>query len=250
MSSLRSEAYVLVRHPLTESSWIVSLFTREEGRVRAVAKGAKRTKSPFRGALEPLSRVRVEVSLREGRDLGTVISADLEEGAMDLYGRWPQAAVLMAVMEVLERGLPEHSREEDTFRLVGAVLEGLRAGASCPCSWAYFAVWFLRLHGILPRPDRCVTCGGPPRPLRFDAGAAGWVCPKCQVGRPGRGVDLDRGGEAALGALLASPLRELAGEAIAPESLRNLLDMVYLALVTYLGRPLESGAGLENNLWR
>jgi recombinational DNA repair protein (RecF pathway) len=208
---LDSDAYVLVRHPLTESSWIVSLFTREAGLVRAVAKAARRVKSPFRGALEPLSLVRVQLRQREGRDLATVVSASLIESALDLHGHWPQAAVLMAVGETLERGLPEHSTEEETYRLVGAVLAGLRAGAAPRCAWVYFMAWFLRLHGVPCAPE-------------------------------GRG--LPRAAAAALQSIYRLPLRDLAPEPPAPDALEGLKSVVYLALSAYLGRSLACEGAL------
>lgn len=149
---IESEAYVLVRHPLTESSWIVGLLTRETGHVRAVAKAARKVKSPFRGALEPMSLVWVQVRHKEGHELGQVTGATLMEGALDLHARWPEAGLLMAAAEVLERGLPEHSREEESFRLLGTLLTGLRSGVSPLCAWAYFLTWFLRLHGVMPNP--------------------------------------------------------------------------------------------------
>jgi DNA repair protein RecO (recombination protein O) len=237
---LASEAYVLVRYPLTESSWLVSFFTRDEGKVRAVAKGARRTRSPFRGALEPMSRVRVEISQREGRELGALNSADLLEGAMDLYGRWPHASVLLGMSEVLERALAEHNREEETYRLVGATVEGLRTGMAPEGAWTYFLAWFLRLHGVLPKPDACVSCGGEPRPLHFDAGAGGWLCRRCRAARPEQGAVVSDRAASLLASFFGGSPRDLAGSDISLEALKNLENMVYLALVAYLGRPLAT----------
>lgn len=241
MTSLRSEAFVLWRTPLTESSWIVSLLTREEGKVRVVAKGARRTRSPFRGGLEPLNRVRLEVSLREGRDLGTLISADLEESAFDLFGVWPSAKILLATVEVLDRGLADHSAEEETFRLVGSLLRGLRAGAPPDLAWVYFAAWFLRLHGVLGRPSHCAACGENRSVDHFDVGAGGWLCKACKGKRPEQGIEVPDRARALLERVFSAALTDLAGEPVLPDALKTLKSMVYLALVAYLGRPLASG---------
>ncbi len=241
MTSLRSEAYVLSRSPLTESSWIVCLLTRREGKVRVVAKGARRTKSPFRGALEPLNRVQADISLREGRDLGLLTSADLEESALDLFGRWPEAGILLAVVEVLDRGLAEHSAEEETYRLVGAVLDAMRAGGSPALAWAYFASWFLRLHGVLGRPGRCAHCGAAKKTGHFDAGAGGWICGECTRTLPEQGIDVPSAAREMLGDIFRSSLPGLAARSPSPEALKGLKAVVYLALVAYLGRPLASG---------
>jgi DNA repair protein RecO (recombination protein O) len=244
MTSLRSEAFVLSRFPLTESSWVVCLLTRQEGKVRAVAKGARRTKSAFRGALEPLNRVRVEVTLREGRELGNLVAADLEESALDLFGAWPAAGVLMAVVEVLERGLADHAVEEDTFRLVDTVLKGLRAGARPDLAWVYFAAWFLRLHGVLGRPDRCTRCGESRPVAHFDAGAGGWVCRTCLSGRPEQGVEISPAALEALDGIFRTALPDLASKPLEARASKTLKSMVYLALVAYLGRPLASEDGV------
>ena len=245
MPHIRTQAYILSRTPLTESSWIVCLLTRQEGKLRAVAKGARRTKSPFRGAMEPMNLVEVEVSLREGRELCSLLSADLEEGAMDLFGTWPAAGTLLAVAEVLERGLAEHSAEEETFRLVGAVLKGLREGAAADLAWVYFAAWFLRLHGMLGRPDRCGVCGESKPVAHFDAGAGGWVCAGCMRGRPEQGVSVSEKSRAALEQIFRAPLAGLVAPTVSSDALKDLKTMVYLALVGYLGKPLSCGAALQ-----
>lgn len=145
---LASEALVLSRWPFRESSLVVGLFLRGEGYLRAVARGARRPRSPFRGALEPFARVEAEVLLKEGAELGTLARCDLLEGSVDLFSSWPRAQVLEGIREVLERGLPPLSREEETFRLVRALGAALREGMEPAAAWVYFLAWFLRLHGV------------------------------------------------------------------------------------------------------
>lgn len=145
---LASEGVVLSRWPFRESSLVVGLFLRREGYLRAVARGARRPRSPFRGALEPFARVEAEVLLKEGAELGTLVRCDLVEGSVDLFSVWPRAQVLEGIRDVLERGLPPLSREEETFRLVRALLTALRGGMDPRLAWVYFLAWFLRLHGV------------------------------------------------------------------------------------------------------
>ncbi len=145
---LASEGVVLSRWPFRESSLVVGLFLRREGYLRAVARGARRPRSPFRGSLEPFALVEAEVLLKEGADLGTLARCELLDGSVDLFSSWPRAQVLEGIREVLERGLPPLSREEETFRLVRALRQALREGMDPAAGWVYFLAWFLRLHGV------------------------------------------------------------------------------------------------------
>ena len=155
MSRWRSEAHVLGRIPYSETSWIVTLFTRSEGCVRAVAKGGRRPRSAFAGALEPFSLVEVQLSGKEGASLWSLTGADLREGSLELFADWRRAGVLYAALELLERGLPEGSREEETYRLAGHLREGLASGVDPVLAWPYFLLWFATLHGFFPPPRAC-----------------------------------------------------------------------------------------------
>jgi DNA repair protein RecO (recombination protein O) len=250
MPLARYTAFVLVRHPLTESSWIVSLFTREAGKVRAVAKGGRQMKSPFRGALETFNRVRVEVSAKEGQDLGNVRVVDLEEGALDLFADWGRSAVLFGALEVLERGLADHSAEEETWRLTASLLEGLRAGVPAPLAWPWFLFWFLRLHGVLVLPRACGSCAAPlgeePAAAGFYASSlGGWICPACAGRTHGEKAALSPGAGDLLTRFHASPLRAFAGADEPAPALKSLADVVYLATVGFLGRPLKAAGSIR-----
>lgn len=250
MPLTRHDAYVLNRHPLTESSWIVSLFTREAGKVHAVAKGGRQMKSPFRGVLEPFNRVAVEVFAKEGHELGSLRLADLREGALDLFSDWGRAAVLFGASEVLERGLAEQSAEEETFRLVGSFLEGLRAGVPPSLAWPWFLFWFLRLHGVLGLPRNCSICSSPlggdiARAACLASAPEGWLCASCSAQKPGERAALPHGAMELLVRFQASPLRAFAGIPPSPPALKSLCDVVYLAAVGFLGRPLKAAGSIR-----
>lgn len=210
---LSGEAFVLVRHPLTESSWIVSLFMREHGLVRAVARGARKAKSGGRGTLEPMTRIQAEVSLREGKDLGQVRRAELLSGAMDLFEDWPRAEVLLGICEILERGLPAQSPEEETFRLVSVLQGSLREGLDPALGWLYFILWFSRLHGHLARPKAS------PEP--------------------------DGEEDLLLSACLRSPPGELKELSFSRSSAVRLARRLEKGITDYLGAPLRSAPSLQ-----
>jgi DNA repair protein RecO (recombination protein O) len=246
MTILRSEAFVLGRTPFKESSLIVGIFTRSDGVIRAVARGSRRPKSPFSGVLEPFNRVEAELSAKEGRDLWTLRSADLLEGSLDLYGEWNSAAVLYGALEVVDRGLPEQDPDERTFRLIQTLLDGLRTGAAPEVAWVYFLLWFLRIHGMMSTPDRCGACGGDPGKgeLRFAPSAGGWVCGGCVEEGIGT-ASLCPEGRSLMAAFRGSALPGLKGIPTGQRALRDLKNVVYLAVTAFLGRPLSGAAALE-----
>jgi len=249
MPVLRSEAFVLGRTPYSETSWIATLFTREEGILRVVARGGRRPRSAFSGSLEPLTRVHAEASGKEDKDLWTLRKCDAVQGAMGLFEDWRRSGVLFGVIEVLERGLPERHPEEKTYRLTGTILQGLEAGVDPAAAWVYFLVWFLRLHGLFPRPDRCAACDartpGPDGRLHFSREREGWVCERCAAAPGAHARTLPPDATEILGGIFSNPLPALVGKAYDRPALKMLADGVYLAVTDFLGAPLRTEGARE-----
>lgn len=154
----QSEAIVLRSYPLRESDLLVAFFTRAEGKVRGVARAAKKSKRRFGGALEPLTYVRVWYEDRERQELARVDSCEVLESPLADRVDYPRAVALGYVAEVLEQLLPEREANDAMFRLALSVLGQLRAGAI----WmplTYFDLWVVRLTGLLPELGICIACG-------------------------------------------------------------------------------------------
>jgi DNA repair protein RecO (recombination protein O) len=160
MSLKESEAIVLRSYPLREADLLVSFFTRNEGKVRGVARSAKKSKRRFGGALEPLTRVRVYYDDREGRELARIDSCDVLDSPLTSKVDYPRAVALGHVAELLDELLPEREANDTVFRLAVSVLGNLPAGAI----WmpvTYFELWIARLTGFLPELGECIVCGQP-----------------------------------------------------------------------------------------
>src|SRR3954471_14646976 len=124
MTLYRDEGVVLRTQKLGESDRIITLLTRRNGRVRAVAKGVRRTMSRFGARLEPFGHV--DVQLAEGRTLHTVNQVE----GIDLFGKrlvddYPRYTAASAVAETAERLSPEE--HEPSLRLFQLTLGALRA---------------------------------------------------------------------------------------------------------------------------
>lgn len=177
-----TEAIVLRTYRLAEADKIVSLFTRQAGRLRAVATGAQRTKSRYGGTLEPLSYIRLWLFERENRDLLRVNSAELLESFFDMQKDYRRQVAAQYMAEVCERLLPERELNERAFRLLLVTLRGLKHSGEVDRPLAYFNYWVLRLGGFLPDLDRCAACGRAlgEEPGFYGPGCEGLLCRTCR----------------------------------------------------------------------
>ena len=181
-----TEAIVLRTYRLGEADKIVSLFTRQMGRLRAVASGAQRTKTRYGGTLESLSYIRLWVFERENRDLLRVNATELLESFFDMQKDYRMQVAAQYLVEATERMLPEREVNERAFRLLVTVARAMKQLGEIDRPLVYFNYWLLLLAGFLPALDRCAHCG---RELGdefgyYGRGSEGLVCARCRSGAP------------------------------------------------------------------
>ncbi len=147
-----SEAIILRTYPLREADLIVSFFTRDQGKLRGVAKRARRLKSSFGAGLERLSHVQMYYLQREERELVRLDSCELIHSQFGLAGHYAADVALDYMAEVSEQLLPPAEPNERFFRLLLAVLEHMRntRGEALWQAVTYFSLWAVRLSGFLP----------------------------------------------------------------------------------------------------
>jgi len=158
MALKESEAIILRTYPLREADLLVTLFTRLEGKVRGVARSAKKSKRRFGGALEPLTYVRAYYEDRERQELARLDSCEVLESPLASEVSYPRAIALGHVAELLDELLPDREPNDDVFRLALSVLAGLR-GSDVWLPVTYFELWMTRLMGYLPELTECNVCG-------------------------------------------------------------------------------------------
>jgi len=176
-----TEAVVLRTHRLGEADKIVSVFTRQLGRLRAVAAGAQRPKSRYGGTLEPLSHIRMWLFERENRDLLRINSVELVESFFDMQKDYRVQVAAQYIAEVSERFLPEREANDRVFRLLVAVLRALKQSREVNRPLVYFDYWLLRLGGFLPEFTRCAACRNELGAQAFyGPGVEGLLCAACR----------------------------------------------------------------------
>jgi len=145
-----SESFILQTYPFREADLVVSFFTRDQGKLRGVARRARRPKSSFGSGLERLSHATVSYYQKENRELVSLNSCDLMQSQFALASNYEASVALDYLAEVTEQLLPPSETNERHFRLLIAVLEWLRSGGSVWTGATYFALWSVRLAGLLP----------------------------------------------------------------------------------------------------
>lgn len=158
MALKESEAIVLRVYPLRESDLLVTLFTRMEGKVKGVARAAKKSKRRFGGALEPLTYVRAFYDDRERQELARLDSCEVIESPMAAEVTYLRAVALAHVAELLDQLMPDREASDAVFRLSLAVIGELR-GFAVWMPLTYFELWMTRLMGFLPELTKCIACG-------------------------------------------------------------------------------------------
>jgi DNA repair protein RecO (recombination protein O) len=177
MALKETEAIVLRTYPLRESDLLVTLFTRLEGKVKGVARAAKKSKRRFGGALEPMTYVRAVYDERERQELVRLDSCEVIESPMSGEVTFARATALAHVAELLDQLMPDREASDAVFRLTLAVLAELR-GSALWMPVTYFELWMTRLMGFLPEFAECAVCGRPLNETRayWHALADGLVC--------------------------------------------------------------------------
>lgn len=181
MALYRDEAIVLRAYKLAEADRIVVLFTRGRGKIRAVAKGVRRTRSKFGSRLEPGSIVQLQ--LYEGRNLDIVTQAERVvaftnlRSNLDSYGR---AALLL---EIIDSGVAEAESNPALYKLLAGALQELERAGN-PLVVPTFVAKFLVLEGVQPLVDVCVRCGSRENLASIQIHEGGVLCGNCPGGEP------------------------------------------------------------------
>jgi DNA repair protein RecO (recombination protein O) len=154
VATRQTEAIILRTYPLKEADKIVSFFSRDMGKARGVARGARRPKSSYGASLETMSHVRLQYFERENAELLSIDSCELIQSHFESQQDYDRGVALAYFAEVTDQLLPDREPQDAFFRLLLVVLEDIRLGReSGRAIWpaiTYFDLWVVRLGGYLP----------------------------------------------------------------------------------------------------
>jgi DNA repair protein RecO (recombination protein O) len=238
MPTEKATALVLRTVDFSESSLVVTLFTREFGKVGALAKGARRLKNPFESALDVLTLCRIVFLHKSSDALDLVTEAKLlrrfRPAGRNLAGLYAG----YYVAELLGEMTDENDPHPELFDLADETLAGLAAAEAVPRWIVRFELGALRFLGHMPTLGRCAECGTPVEMagrVSFGPLQGGVLCPSCRVGQT-QVVSVNAGALRTMG-----QLADLGGQAwrrleIDPRMLGELRGVLNHYLAHLLGR--------------
>jgi DNA repair protein RecO (recombination protein O) len=238
---------VLRTTPLRESDLLVVLYTDRHGRVSAVARGARRSRRRFAGALSLLVLARYQLGRRPRGELWGLDSAEVVREWTQLSSDVVAVAHASYVAELVDALLPAESPEPEALDLIVALWDALAAGGPSPGALRAVEIALLDLAGHRPAIDRCAACGGELGDgAVFDPRRGGAICRACAGLSRNTGVrPYDAGTRAYLRAVveLATPhaARAVDSDARFAPADRTAGRDALVAMVTGLvGKPLRS----------
>jgi DNA repair protein RecO (recombination protein O) len=228
----KDEGVVLKTIKLGEADRIVTLFTRENGKVRAVAKGIRKTKSRFGGRLEPFTRV--QLLIYRGRSLDTITQADIIDSFDPVRRDYRRLTSASAMAEIVEKITPDREGAFSTYALLVGGLKALaedKGGTVLPA----FLIKLLSISGYHPELRACAGCGDQTFLGGFSPGLGGAVCESCWTeDQDALGIPADRI------ELMSSLLGSEFGFVAAQDSIDDVTNALRHYAEFHLERPLRS----------
>jgi len=181
----QSEALILRTYKLGEADRIVVFLTRDRGKKRGVAKGARRVRSRYIGALEPMTRAGVAYYEREQRDLVRLNYVEITRSPLSAASGEALGHVGYFA-ELIDEWAPEAHVDERLYRLGSSMVDAIAGGAPVEPLARYFEYWLLRLQGVYPSIRQCPGCGsGLSDGAAMPANDAVLLCRACAPGMAG-----------------------------------------------------------------
>ena len=228
----KDEGVVLKTIKLGEADRIVTLFTRENGKVRAVAKGIRKTKSRFGGRLEPFTRV--QLLIYRGRSLDTITQADILDSFDHVRRDYKSLTSASAMAEIVEKITPER---EGAFNIYAVLFGGLKALAEDKGDSVLpaFLIKLLSVTGYNPELQACAGCGDQTFLGGFSPALGGAVCESCWTeDQNALGIPADRI------ELMSTLLGSEFGYQAPQESIDDVTNALRMYAEFHLERPLRS----------
>ena len=193
MPLFKTEAIVLQRFNLTESSLLVTFFTKDFGKVKGVAKGARKIKSRYGGRFEPFTFLNIIYSGKEHQNLYSLNHCDTIKSFHNLREDYVRLTTGCYFAEIINLFTREAQKNEELFQFFTRALDILESSDNPSVLVRIFEMRTAALSGFTPKLNCCLVCkkGPASKYLNFHFQSGGIICGKCFNGGPaGRQITL------------------------------------------------------------
>lgn len=235
-----TDAFVLRTYTLAEADKICIFLTKDLGKVRGVAHGARKMKSRFGSSLEPFTEVALTYFHKEGRELVSVSGCEIIRSNFENASRNVETAFVFSYFsELLTEFLPDHEPNERIYRLVAATIDACGEDADLASLLRYFESWLLRLVGFFPDTSSCSLCG-----MKTEVGNLVYLAiegtPRCAACSNNRGLEVDSNLRSAIRQLFRSHPREFSNLILDKKQLAKIGEINYQIIRRVLEREPRS----------
>ena len=245
MSTYQADAIVLRRLDYGDADRILTLLTREEGKLSAIAKGARRPRTRSGANLDLFTRSRL--LLARGRNLDVVAQAERRADSRHIAGNLERTAYASLVAEIVDKVLEERHPVDDIFDLVAETLANLnRTQRSARADVAWFLMRMLDILGYQPQLESCPSCGASLPEARgwFSPLLGGVLCAPCAE-RQQAGSSVSVNGLKVLRLMAAGQAELYERVRLSSELLREVEQVLEAQLEYHLDRQLKSLAFIQ-----
>jgi DNA repair protein RecO (recombination protein O) len=250
MSDLvRTEAIVIKNTRWRDSSKIMHLLTRDKGQVKAIAKGALRPKSPFRGVLENLNCIEVVLSVRESRGLQIITQAYLNNSFSNIRENLDSISVTYAILELIQNFIQYNEMTQKLFDFTKEIFDRLNQKSEIPHMLFFyqFLLFFSEYLGFAWNFNNCHFCKKEVKnfPLSVNTRNGAVICANCSKTTPSSQYHLTENDWKMLFLLKKnSPLNLLLSDI--KDNLEFNDRKIYNILITYLNYHTEQHLQLKS----
>jgi DNA repair protein RecO (recombination protein O) len=246
----RDTAIVLRTYRLGEADRIIVFLTQEHGKVRAIAKGVRKTRSKFGGRLEPLSCVLVQ--LHRGRDLDVISQVETVDANRAMFGDLDSMTEAFAMLEAVDQLVPDREPVPHIYKMLAGARQTLLTRPS-PIIVPAFLWKLLSAEGLRPQLDACASCAetitldpqdNDRTRLSFDIALGGVLCRSCGSNT---GAGVSHGARELMRRILGGNLNEVLDEAFDPRGqhlddpiVNEVLSIATAAFEHHMERRLRS----------
>ncbi len=247
MPTYKAKAIVLNTFKLGEADKIVVMFSGSKGKIRAVAKGIRKTKSKFGGTLEPFSVV--DLLLYEGKSLDIIQQAEIIMSFKEIRADLEKYKYGSVMLELIDKVAQEREESYEVFSLVLAALQCLKeADADYQTLLTVFQLKLMAELGYRPHLARCPACGGEVPAANeqalFSFRFGGLICDSCRD-KDADAVDVSAATRAQIEQALETPLARWKELDFKVENVRGIARLTELFVAYHLDRKLKSPRFLD-----